>query len=179
MVFYFAFGSNMAREVFLRRRTMRCERGEPAVLEGHRLAFTEPGLVFGVEPSFANIEPAPGHTVHGVLWQIPDDDFARLLTTESPNYQATAVSVSGTRSGTVPAMTLRSRRRQLEKAPSRRYLGLLVAGAREHGLPPSYVAELESRPTAYVPVISELFEHVGVPLVSLWFARGRPLLRRK
>jgi len=176
--FYFAFGSNMAREVFLGRRTMRSASGEPAVLDDHRLAFTEPGLIPGVEPAFANIEPAPGAQVHGVLWELCDDEFARLLTTESPNYEPVDVTVLGGRVGRVVARALRSRRRQVECAPSRRYLALLVAGAREHGLPAHYVAELEARPTAYLPVVSELCEHALVPIVSVWFAHGRPLLAR-
>lgn len=179
MIFYFAFGSNMAREVFLRRRTMRSDTGEPAVLFDHRLAFTEPGLIRWVEPAFANIEPAPGRKVHGVLWQISDGDFARLLTTESPNYEAIEVTVQAARAGTVQARALRSRRRQVETAPSRRYLDLLLLGAREHGLPASYIAELEARPTAYLPLVSELFEHVAVPAVGLWFTYGRRLLRRR
>lgn len=179
MVFYFAFGSNMARDVFLRRRTMRCDaEGERAELRDHRLAFTEPGLVGGIEPAFANIEPAPGRSVHGVLWKIPDEEFKRLLTTESPNYEPVEVEVQAHESGTVKAMALRSRKLQPDTPPSRRYLGLLLAGAREHGLPAEYIAELAARRTAYVPIVSELFEHVAVPVVSFWFAHGRRILLR-
>lgn len=177
MVFYFAFGSNMAREVFLGRRTMQCDVGDPAVLDDHRLAFTQPGLL-GIEPSFANIERAPGEQVHGVVWELSEPEFERLLTTESPNYEPYDVEVRGRRVGTVKARALRSRKVQVERPPSRRYQRLLVRGAREHDLPASYVTKLETMPVSYTPIVSEAFEHLVIPVVGFWFTHGLSRFQR-
>ncbi len=176
-VWYFAFGSNMCREVFLGRRVMKSV-GEPAVLEGHRLAFTEPGFRPLGEPSFASIELAPGERMHGVLWPLSIAEFERLLGTESPNYEVVEVSVLGASSGRVTARTLRSRRRKNDAHPSRRYLRLLVRGAREHGLPAEYVEALERHPTTYLPILSNLVEHVLLPVLTRWLVHARPTVRR-
>lgn len=86
-VWYFAYGANMAPLTMRRRRLqyVPCEittsstpspivdgwwhrpaESVAGVLDGYRLLFDYVGFPF-IEPSFANIAPAPGHSVHGVL----------------------------------------------------------------------------------------------------------------
>ena len=68
---YFAYGSNLNHEGM----QYRCPDAEPvaaATLEGWTLSFR------GV----ADIEPRDGGRVQGAVWQISDDDLARLDTYE-------------------------------------------------------------------------------------------------
>ena len=48
----------------------------------------------------------------------------------------------------ITAFTYRSEISRPERKPSRRYLGLLLAGARERGLPAAYVERLRAWPLA-------------------------------
>jgi gamma-glutamylcyclotransferase (GGCT)/AIG2-like uncharacterized protein YtfP len=64
---YFAYGSNMNTP----RMQARCPTAQPlspAVLRGFRL----------VERLYADIEPAEGAEVHGVLWRLDEADLAAL-----------------------------------------------------------------------------------------------------
>jgi len=58
-VSYFAYGANMATKKVLegRRRITPLCRGQPAVADGYRLAFTLPGISPS-EPAFASLELA-------------------------------------------------------------------------------------------------------------------------
>ena len=153
---YFAFGSNMAKEVVEGRRGVRPMREEPAVCFGHRLAFTALGLP-PFEPSFASLEPSehPGDRCHGVLYTISSLDWLRICASEGVpvGYQVTTVNVTPyaphalheplpTVTAQVPALTLRYVQPQslllnlpqLELPPSKRYLNLLRTGAKEKGI---------------------------------------------
>lgn len=57
-IYYFAFGSNIARKVFQGRRMIRPAESTPAVLHGYKLVFLQPGLPY-TEPGFASVEPVP------------------------------------------------------------------------------------------------------------------------
>lgn len=157
---YFAFGANMSTRIFAGRRAMEPSYWEPAVLADYRLSFSEPGVIPGVEPAFANIEAAPGRKVFGVLYRMPERHLARLDRAESENYRRRTLQVVGAETGPVQALAYQSRRVVCGALPSRRYLGLLLEGAAEHRLPMEYQAWLESHPHAYIPAVSELMNRV-------------------
>jgi gamma-glutamylcyclotransferase (GGCT)/AIG2-like uncharacterized protein YtfP len=145
MELYFAYGSNLSTE----RMTARCPSAEVfsrAVLHGFRLCFPRthrnwPGGVAGIVSS-------PGDDVEGVLYRLSAEDLLTLdgfenvaggsyvrqrLELETPNGRIESAWVyiaQPIEGGPFP--------------PSRRYLGTILIGAREHRLPEGYVRKLES-----------------------------------
>ena len=148
---YFAYGSNMQRATFTGRRGISFARAEPARVAGWRLVFDKPPL-FPVGESYANIVPDAAAEVLGVLYEVTPDDLAHIDLTEGVllgNYRRVEVPVTALRrSPDAPraAFTLTSERRDQALQPSVRYMGLLIAGALEHGLPSTYVDFLRSVP---------------------------------
>lgn len=146
----------MARRVLVARRGLRPIESQAAVLEGYALRFVQRGLP-GLEPAFASVVECPGERIHGVLYTLSASDMRRLDSIER-SYDRIPVRVTTAR-GEVLATAYRSKRpRTTEGRPSRRYLGLLIEGAREHGLPESFIAELEARRGHHLPIISVLIE---------------------
>ena len=144
MIGYFAYGSNVSSGV-MTSRIPSARRPRPARLDGYRLVFSLPSVRWGGHA--AGIEPAPGQVVWGLVWQIGRDDLALLDRVEA-NYHRIEVTpvVAG---DPVPAVSyvVRPERSVDEGRPVAEYLGHLVAGAIEHGLPDPWVAWLrEIRP---------------------------------
>jgi hypothetical protein len=101
--------------------------------------------------SFANLIRAPGAEVFGVLFEITEADLAHLDLTEGVligNYQRIVVPASPLAHGpaAVTAFTLTSDRRDPMLRPSERYMGCLIAGAEEHGLPAAWIERLRAVP---------------------------------
>jgi len=151
-VLYFAYGSNMFSEVLEGRRGVRPLAKSPAVCPGHRLAFTALGLP-PFEPAFASLEPCsdPVEECHGVCYRLSALDWLRVCASEGVplGYQVVEVPLTtyhpleeGKGATEIKAFSLRFVQPQsmafplpqLEPPPSRRYLGLLLAGAKEAGL---------------------------------------------
>lgn len=173
-VHYFAFGANMS-SVVLRRRRIEIISREPARLRGYRLVFDMAGVPW-VEPAFASVESDPEHDVYGVLYQLPPAQLERVGSYEGGGYSVIEVDVEGERSGTKRARAYQTRHPTHGLCPSRRYLRVLCEGARENRLPPSYISELGSHPSAYLPVFSEIAE-TGIGLFETacrFFDRIRP-----
>lgn len=155
---YFAFGANMARRVLVERRGLVPLASEPAVLEDYALRFVQRGVP-GLEPCFASVVECRGSVVHGVLHTMHLPDLARLDRLEA-SYERVPVRVRTAR-GTVEATTYRARRPlRTEGRPSSRYLGLLVEGALEHGIPDAWVETLRARRGHHVPLLSPVVEIV-------------------
>ncbi len=140
---YFGYGSNMNRSIFLERRGMRPLETRTGCLEDYRLCFN---LALGRgERGVANLEREDGARVHGVLYLLTREQSEHLDRTEGVHlgaYRRIQVSVL-VEGSPLPAFTYRSSHTRPGRKPSRRYLGLLLEGARQHGLPGSYVAYLE------------------------------------
>ncbi len=144
-VWYFAYGSNLDPGTFLERRRMRPQAARPGRLDGYRLVF-DLG-VGGGERAVANLEPSLFDSVHGVAYALLHEDAARLDRTEGVHrgsYRREDVRIGLRDGGRLSAFTYVSTRRTRGRKPSERYLGLLLTGARHHGLPPDYVAWLDS-----------------------------------
>jgi len=127
-------------------------------LEGHRLCFELP--VGPGERGVANVVPEPGARTCGVLYLLGAEDCERLDRSEGVHvglYKRAPVEILVEGREALAAFTYRSSWGSAGRKPSPRYLGLLVEGARQHGLPAEYVAFLEAHPLAVderVPPVS-------------------------
>lgn len=78
---YFAIGSNMLPSTMESLRNIRDYSASAAVLRDYRLAFDIPGVPC-IEPSSASARYCPGQVMHGVLYTLSADDFAKVGNTE-------------------------------------------------------------------------------------------------
>ena len=124
VVVNFSYGSNMLS----RRIRARVPSARPlgvALLRGHRLAWHKAGRD-GSGKCDVVVTNDPSHAVHGVL-----------------GYDEKQVEVIG-RDGPVHAWLYCATATDPRLAPYSWYKGLVVAGAREHGLPTDYIERLEA-----------------------------------
>ena len=148
-LWYFAYGSNLDPGTFLGRRRMRPVETRVGVLEGFELRFDLP--IGPGERGVANVAPRPGDAVWGVAYRLTHPEAERLDRTEGVHrgaYLRLSIELRETASIVLPAFTYHSSRGVAGRKPSRRYLGLILAGARHHGLPAEYVERLCALPLA-------------------------------
>jgi hypothetical protein len=141
-LWYFAYGSNLDPDTFLGRRSMRPSEARCVSLAGFELVFDLP--VGKGERGVANLRACEGARVHGVAYAIDAAQAEHLDRTEGVGlgyYVRTAVVLDDGR-GPLEAFTYTSARGVAGRRPSRRYLGLLLRGARHHGLPDTWVLHL-------------------------------------
>jgi len=156
VAFYFAYGSNMSNDYFRNVRKMTPISSNPAVLNDYRLVMNLKGPNF-VEPSFANICYDKGARVEGVLHEIAQRDFDRIVASEGETYELIETSVAcGDR--TAMAQTLMSEADTAQDLPtSRRYLKILIKAAIQSDLTDEYIDSLKSKRSVYYPILSEIF----------------------
>ena len=134
----------MCRTIFLERRQMRPLDTRWGRLQDYQLCFNIP--VGHGERGVANVEPRAGVHTCGVLYLLTPEDCERLDRTEGVHrglYNRIPVAVAvGEQRAT--AFTYQSSLTQTGRKPSPRYIGLLLDGARHHGLPLEYIRYLES-----------------------------------
>jgi 2-hydroxychromene-2-carboxylate isomerase len=145
-VWYFAYGSNMSPGTFVERRGMRPLTTRVGWLDGYRLCFDLP--IGPGERGCASVLAMPGARVAGVAYRIGHADAERLDRTEL-GYRRIAVEVAVDGRERMAAFTYQSTVSQPGRRPSRRYLDLLLDGARVHGLPADYVAWLDGFDLAF------------------------------
>jgi gamma-glutamylcyclotransferase (GGCT)/AIG2-like uncharacterized protein YtfP len=95
---------------------------------------------------FATIVPDPASTVWGILWDLTDEDVARLDRYEGVaqgSYHKETVSVIDT-TGVVTEALVYIARETDPGVPKADYIGRTLKGARAGGFPDVYVTELES-----------------------------------
>ena len=144
-LWYFAYGSNMCRAIFCERRGMRPLDARVAWLADHRLHFNIP--VGPGERGVANVEPEPDVRVCGVAYLLTAESCERLDRSEGVHvelYRRHEVELVLTDGERVAGFTYRSSRTTEGRLPSPRYMGLLLDGAAEQGLPEDYVHYLRS-----------------------------------
>jgi len=148
-LWYFAYGSNLDPDTFLGRRRMQPLATRIGVLHDFELRFDLP--VGPGERGVANVAPRLGEHVWGALYRLTHAGAEQLDRSEGVDkgaYRRLTVVVRTPETDEIAAFTYRSEISRPERKPSRRYLGLLLAGAREHGLPAEYVERLRSWPLA-------------------------------
>ena len=148
-LWYFAYGSNLDARTFVGRRRMQPRETRIGVLADFELRFD---LLIGPgERGVANVVPCKGNEVWGVLYLLTHQEAERLDRTEGvPHgaYQRLVVEIQDAAGTLVNAFTYHSERGRAGRKPSRRYLGLLISGALQHGLPARYIQHLQGFPLA-------------------------------
>jgi gamma-glutamylcyclotransferase len=138
----FAYGSNMCSGRFLAYGISPQDHEHAALLFAHRLVFNKSSRDGSGK---ANIQPREDSNVWGVLYTISDADLGSLDRGEGAGYYRTKLPVRVTGGGITEAWVYLASRTM--DAPALRpytwYKRFLVEGAREHSLPPEYIAELE------------------------------------
>lgn len=145
-VWYFAFGANMHDSAFRERRGMRPLEWRAGRVRGYRLRFNLEGRPKG-RAAPANVFPDPQAEVWGVLYRITRRDLVHLDSTEGvpgPRYRHLWVDAEDIYGRPLKAVTYIADGNEVDGNPSLRYLTLLRAGARAHGLPDHYIRFLES-----------------------------------
>jgi gamma-glutamylcyclotransferase len=145
---YFAYGSNMQAATFRGRRGIVPRQAVAVRATGWRLVLDKPPLL-SMGHSFANVVPAEHGVVYGVAYEISAEDLAHVEFSEGVslgNYARTELDVETLAGEALRAVTLTSTKRGDELRPSTRYMGLLIEGAIEHGLPEHWIAMLRAVP---------------------------------
>jgi hypothetical protein len=141
MPIYFAYGSNMSSaRLFARIGTVR-PLGAVHVIDW-QLCFDKPGRD---GTGKANLIRAVGSRVWGVAYELPESVWP-VLDRFEPGYRRRTVSLEHLSGPTMEAHTYRHDpvRGAPRLIPSGEYVGHLVAGALEHGLPVDYIETLRA-----------------------------------
>lgn len=152
MPLYFAYGSNLSTaRIRQADRAPSASRVGTASLSGHVLAWHKRGADGSGKCTIC----ATGNRsdgVWGVVWEIEAADVARLDAIEGPGYERIEVEVA-TANQKMSAFTYLARHSQVDATllPADWYRALVLAGAREHGLPASWIRALEGEPTCRGP----------------------------
>jgi sulfite reductase (NADPH) flavoprotein alpha-component len=152
---YFGYGSNMDA-TSLRAKGVTPRASAPALLPGWRLLFNVAHF-FRHEGGVGNIEPCAeaGARVWGVLHHCDDEHLALLDRAElyPHGYDRTEVAVQTRGGGSRAAIAYVGTPGFVDDGclPTRRYLNILVKGARAAGLDPGYVAWLDEQPVQVNP----------------------------
>jgi len=132
---YFSYGSNMAPAGM----EERC--AAPSVLG----VATVPGYQFRIaKRGYSTMVPDPGSVVYGLLWSLSDEDLAALDQYEgvpAGHYTRTTIPVQFRGKQTEAQVYLAADPAPGTARPG--YLEAVVQAARDLGLPPEYVADLE------------------------------------
>ena len=117
----------------------------PVVLHDHRLVFNRTG---SYRPGgVANVEPATDSRVYGVLWRMSPSDLQAMDAAQDPRaYRRrplTTWSLTGKRFDACHVYSAPADR--VGDEPDVDHLEVMIAAARDAGLPTEYVAELECR----------------------------------
>lgn len=157
---YFGFGSNL-NITSLRAKGVEPLASRRAVLHGWRLCFNVQHF-FRHEGGVGNIEPSdvPGDRVLGVLYDCPDEALEPLDAMEACGYGYDRISVDVEADGeSLTSLVYVGLPEFIDNRcrPSRRYLNIVLDGARQAGLDPEYVQELEGQPI-HEPVDHPPFE---------------------
>lgn len=141
-LFYFAYGSNLlgAR---LRARVPSARVETNAVLAGYRMAFNKRGADGSAK---CNIVPAENvESVHGVVWRVDAAQKTALDAVEGPAYYTWwRILPAAGRSYPVFTYVARPGMTTSDRKPYDWYRAFVVAGAREHDLPPEYIDALHA-----------------------------------
>ena len=142
-VLYFAYGSNMLLERL--RAPNRCPgaiRISNAVVNNFALAFDKPSVD---DSGKATIHPHADSIVQGVIFQIPLSQLPALDAAEGlgSGYARIEDFSVATESGALTALTYIADKTRHDLQPYDWYLQLIVAGAKQAGLPEGYVDGLK------------------------------------
>jgi gamma-glutamylcyclotransferase len=124
-VYYFAYASNLNRKQMLERAPSAKPRFS-ATLPNHKLIF--PGWSRAWRGAVASIQPSHGDRVMGGIYEINEQDIARLSQYEGTDYTTASVIVFRDTGEAVEAITFAQKRQQDEGKPSAEYLAVIKQG---------------------------------------------------
>jgi hypothetical protein len=150
---YFAYGSNLDPEQ-MKERCPGCQVVGLASLSDYRIAFPRFSNRWG--GGSASIQLAHGEVMYGALYDLTEDDLAKLDTFEgfvgagdqhnAHDREHVTLELTRPDDGSIPrkvrAWTYIARPAH-PAPPSARYLDRILAGAKHHRLPEEYVARLK------------------------------------
>jgi gamma-glutamylcyclotransferase len=142
---YFAYGSNMLHQR-LRARVPSAEPLAIGELDGYRLAWHKVGRDGSGKCDVVSV-PDPAAIVHGVLYEIAAEHKPALDAAEGL-HRGYALEWFSVRAGGVERQAFAYVATHVDPAlqPYSWYHALVVAGARQHGLPASYLQRLHAVP---------------------------------
>jgi len=131
---HFAYGSNMSAAL-MRRRCPGARLEGRACLPGYRFVIMRSG--------YASVVPAPGSSVHGLLWRVTPRDVAALNVYENLAgglYRAVTMAVVSHRRRRAALVYIGCDRVRGRPRPG--YLDIVTQAARDAGFPPRYLGWL-------------------------------------
>lgn len=143
---YFAYGSNLLKEQFEVERGVFVHTSQIARLSDFKLVFNKKSTV-DRSVSFANLAAKQGETTWGVLYEIDIDDFERLGRVDERGYNRKDICV-GIEARQCRAVTFISSS-LCDAVPSRNYVGRIIRGAAEKGLPRDYIEKIRQESGTY------------------------------
>jgi gamma-glutamylcyclotransferase (GGCT)/AIG2-like uncharacterized protein YtfP len=145
VLWYFAYGSNLHRAIFIDQRKMSPLATRWGWLGGYRLCFNIP--VGPGERGVANVESDMHARVCGALYLLSAEQAEHLDRTEGVNfgiYRRLPVEVLTETDERITAFAYQSALTIEGRKPSPRYMNLLLEGASQHGLPAAWTDFLRS-----------------------------------
>jgi gamma-glutamylcyclotransferase len=141
-VWYFAYASNMNRTQ-MRSRAGDIAEDRPARLMNYELVFNK--KVRGGTAA-ANIRPAPGGVVYGVLYKISESSYRNLDRFEGApvHYRRIQIEVLDAKSRAVSAEAYIATKVEKGLHPAPHYLKTILDGAAEHNLPADYIEKIRA-----------------------------------
>ncbi|HVR28213.1 MAG TPA: gamma-glutamylcyclotransferase family protein [Thermoanaerobaculia bacterium] len=173
MPLYFAYGSNLssARMALPGRAPLASPVGT-AALAGYTLRWCKRGADGSGKCTLVKTgSPADG--VWGVVWEVAAEDVARLDVVEGPGYERLELQVT-TANQRLDVFTYVARSSHVDPSlePAEWYRALVLAGAREHGLPAAWIAFLESAARTARSTASE--SNAPPPPRAPWYRDATP-----
>ena len=132
-MYYFAYASNLSRKQMAQRAPSAKPRFS-AVLPNYKLIFS--GWSRTWRGAVATIQQSRGDKVMGGIYEISEQDLARLIQYEGPDYTTTKVVVFRDTGEAVEAMTFARKRQGEEGKPSPEYLAVIKQGYLDWDLTP-------------------------------------------
>ncbi len=141
LVWYFAYGSNMTLSQ-VRARAGEIAEDKNGKLENYEILFNKKARGGSAT---ANIRPAPGKVVYGILYRIPESAFRALDRFEGvpEHYRRIEVNVTDGQGSRVAAQAYIATRVEKGLRPAGHYLQAILQAAEERHFPAEYVEELK------------------------------------
>jgi hypothetical protein len=171
-IYYFAYGSNMASERLL-ARIPGARKVCNAVLPDHRLRFRKSD---SGKSGKCDIEVTGNRLdrVHGVVYQIPDQDKAILDQYEGlgVGYNDKLVELNSENKQVLSAFTYYALLIDEAMIPYHWYKGHVLHGAIEHQLPADYISIIEAVPSKKDPDTARSVHELAI--YGQYIARDQP-----
>jgi len=140
-IWFFAYGSNMSREQ-MRSRAGQIADDQVGKLENYELVFNKKARGGS---STANVRPAPGKVVYGVLYRIPESALRLLDRYQGApeHYRRIEVNVTAGDGSRIPAQTYIATKVEKGLRPASHYLQSILQAASERDLPQEYLEQVK------------------------------------